>query len=125
MRLEFSELGFEFYNNYEKDKNKLKVISDNIQKNNTVYQDLKEYENKIYQDIIPMAKKMQNKIKESELHQFTKGYDIVERIGRCMDKLDESLETLIVIYNRIESYQEQEKLAQYIENIKSSKAQLK
>ncbi|CAG8823855.1 21409_t:CDS:2, partial [Gigaspora margarita] len=121
--------------------NAVKQTEDDIKK-------LKSYEENIYSQIIPMIEKMQNDMnnlgnqidKKSHvfldlskwqvrsslnevkiiLRQISKGFpEIRDYLTSYMDKLNEGMTTIINIYDRIQSYYDQSRLANYIANISS------
>ncbi|KAF0529167.1 Macrophage receptor MARCO [Gigaspora margarita] len=146
-----SEAGVDIYNKYRNDQSNLNAIAKSISNTETKMNELRQYEDNIYQSIIPMIKKIwsdinkadgagkshaaldiskwmvQNSIRnlKSHLQQVVKGYEVQEDLIRCMEKLDESITTSINLYDRIQNYQDQERLAQYISNIRSPNADLK
>ncbi|CAG8693177.1 3788_t:CDS:2, partial [Dentiscutata erythropus] len=53
--LRISELSVDSYNKYKMDEHKLEIIGKTLQENNIEFQRLKDYENTIYQNIIPIT----------------------------------------------------------------------
>src|SRR5437762_2591872 len=51
---------------------------------------------------------------------FTEGFQIDSEMSRSIDKLEEAMMTLINIFDRLQSYQEEAKLASYIAEIASA-----
>ncbi|CAG8663727.1 6720_t:CDS:1 [Gigaspora rosea] len=142
------EMAFELYNEYQNDKEKLGKLNNAIKQAEDDIKKLKSYEESIYSQIIPMIEKMQNDIsnlgnqidKKSHvfldlskwqvrsslneikiiLRQISKGFpEIRDYLTSYMDKLDEGMTTIINIYDRIQSYYDQSRLANYIANISS------
>lgn len=145
-----ANLGYDVYNKYKNDKGQLAVINNAIQQNESIIARLREYENEIYETIIPMLHEMQGdlkKVSESlknksqvaldvtkwktqmvlrdmklEMHQLTQGFKVEENISRCIEKQEETMNTLVNIYDRIETYQDQQTLGNYLANICSASA---
>lgn len=131
-----------------KDNNKaLDEINRSIKEARDRFDELNEYEAKIQNDLLPMIRAMeldlmraqsnlasksrvalrvtswnvQTTLKNVKLHlrQFTKGMKVNESLVRCIEKLDDTMTTLIDIYDRIQSYTEQKEFADYIADIAS------
>jgi uncharacterized protein YicC (UPF0701 family) len=137
----------DLYMKYKDNEEALKEIGDAIEKAQDKFDKLRQYEDEIQNSLIPMMRaihsemvgvqgtlgsqsgvalqvtgwKVQSTLKDIKLHlrQFTKGFEIQEDLDRCVDKLDETMTTLIGVYDRIQSYVEQKELADYVADIAS------
>jgi hypothetical protein len=138
----------QIYERYKDNKKALEEISDAIRKEEENFKKLIQYEDKIHSTVLPMIRaigsdlqrvgsslgsksevallvtrwRVQATLKDLklQLREFTKGFKIQESLTRSIEKLDESMTTLIGIYDGIQSYTEQKKLADYIANIASA-----
>ena len=145
-------LGIDTYNQYKDDKIKLSVINNAIQQTENTILKLRQYEDEIHDTIRPMLhdmegdlKKMIDSLKDKSqvaldvqrwkttstlrdlkltLHQLTKGFNVQENLERCIEKEEETINTIITIYNRIENFHDQQNLANYLANICSPSANL-
>ncbi|GBN27198.1 hypothetical protein AVEN_46586-1 [Araneus ventricosus] len=68
--------------------------------------------------------KVQSALRDMKLQmqQLTEGFQVKDNMARCIEKLEEVMTTLINVYDRIQSYQDQQNLANYIADISSSSA---
>lgn len=106
---------FEMYRNYEEQVySKLMPMVDGAR------EQFKDFENGLNNkshaslDISQWAIKRQLKDLELDLVTMVKGFDAEPNIVRCIRDLSESFEMLIDIYDRVQSYADQQKLAIYI-----------
>lgn len=148
--IQFGMVGFDIYSKHINDKQRVRTIDEAIEQANDKIQKLEQYESQIYETITPMLKNMgddlngianqldnksqvmldvtqwqvQSFLKDIKLQmqQFTKGFTIEDNLARCIEKLEETMTTLINIYDRIQNYQEQQQLAVYIADISSPTA---
>ncbi|MEW9824903.1 MAG: hypothetical protein AB2992_07200 (plasmid) [Candidatus Symbiodolus clandestinus] len=148
--IQFGAVGFDIYSKYGNDKQKVETIDEAIKQAEGKIQQLEKYETTIYETITPMLKNMgddlnnvasqlnnksqvfldvtqwqvQSFLKDIKLQmrQFTKGFTIEDNLARCIEKLEETVTTLINIYDRIQNYQEQQQLAVYMADISSPTA---
>ncbi|XP_055325734.1 uncharacterized protein LOC129579606 [Sitodiplosis mosellana] len=145
------EMAVEVFNRYKSDANKLKVVSDSISVAKENLQKLKAVHNEISNNTMLQVELMDKKVNElydkltgkqrTELDmqkweiqnflrdlklQFAKlmkfQFSIELDLQSCFTKIDEGINTLIDVYDHIESYVESKQLAQYIANIASPNA---
>ncbi|XP_055924347.1 uncharacterized protein LOC129956469 [Argiope bruennichi] len=135
------------YKRYKGDQSKMDTLNSAITQAENKLQQLKAYEENIYNTFIPMlhnletslydtAGKLSNKSQVSldvtkwqvqstlkdiklQIQKATDGFEVKENLARCIEKLEEVMTSLINIYDRIQNYQEQQKLASYIADISS------
>ncbi|KAF8789166.1 hypothetical protein HNY73_007130 [Argiope bruennichi] len=131
----------------ESDRAKIEKISNAVQLAEDKLHCLKLYEERIYSSITPMLNVVENSLynigskldskslvtlditkwhvqrtlKNVQLHiqALTRGFKAESAIVRCVDMLQEVMNILISIYDRIQHYQEQQTLADYIADISS------
>ncbi|GBN31375.1 hypothetical protein AVEN_12449-2 [Araneus ventricosus] len=144
---QFGSLLLDTYDKIKGDKEKVDVITDAIEKIEDEMKQLREYEEGIYDTIVPMLQEMENnmivisdkledksqvtldvtkwKVQSTlkdmrlQIQRLTEGFEVKDDISRCIEKLDEVMTTLINIYDRIQSFQDQQNLANYIADISS------
>ncbi len=137
----------DIYNKVKQNQNEIDQINEQIKQADQKIENLKNYETKIYNTMIPILDGMKNSIDDLEgqlgsksqvaldvskwqvqstikdiklqMQQFTKGFQVKENLARCIEKLDEAMSTLIILYDRIQDCYQQEQLADYIANINS------
>ncbi|CAG8818216.1 39101_t:CDS:2, partial [Gigaspora margarita] len=137
-----TEMVIELYDKYKKDKEELDALNISIEQAENDIKKLKQYEENINNAIIPMLQRMQdginnieNKIDQKshvfldltkwqvqtslkdikyEIRQISKGFEIQDDVAHYMERLNEGITTLINIYDRIQDYYDQAKLANYI-----------
>lgn len=140
----------EVFKKFAEDEEKLEEVRQAFNKSSKILDEMREYEQKIYNQMWPMVNDMRKQIDDVErglsgqsqaslqlkkwkiqstirdtkftLKKFTKGFEIQEDVVQVIQKLDEALETLINVYDRIESFYDQEKLGDYIAAIGSAGA---
>lgn len=136
------------YEKYKDNNNALDEIDRSIKEAHDKFDNLNRYEDKIQNDLLPMIRameldlvrvqnnlasesrvalhvtswKVQTTLKQVKLHlrQFTEEMKVKENLARCIEKLDDTMTTLIDIYDRIQSYTEQKELVDYIADITSA-----
>ncbi|CAG8579977.1 12288_t:CDS:2, partial [Racocetra fulgida] len=143
-----ADMEFELYDKYQNDKEKFGKLNNAFKQAEDDIKKLESYEESIYREIIPMIEKIQsdicnlgNQIDQKShvfldlskwqvrsslneikiiLRQISKGFpEIRDYLTSYIDKLDENMTTIINIYDRIQSYYDQSRLANYIANISS------
>ena len=142
-----ADISIDIYNKVKQNQNEIDQISDQIKQAEQKIENLKNYETKIYNTMIPILDGMKNSVHDLEgqldsksqvaldvskwqvqntikdiklqMQQFTKGFKVEEYLARCIEKLDEAMSTLIILYDRIQDCYQQEQLADYIANINS------
>ncbi|XP_018020421.2 uncharacterized protein LOC108676795, partial [Hyalella azteca] len=140
--IRISEVSLDIYSKHRSDRSNLDTMSNAVQQAEENLQNLKQYEGKIYSTITPILNNMAKDLEEVEntlgtksqvsldvtkwlvqsslrdiklsMRQLTKGFKIEEDLARCIEKLEESMTTLIHVYDRIQDYQQQQNLANYI-----------
>ena len=146
------ETGLDLFKRYKDDNDKLKEIDHAIEEEQEKIRKLRQFEDEIYDIIKPMlgeggladelddvAKQLKGKSQVSldiakfniigklkdiklTLQQVTEGFDVQADMTRCIEKQEEAMTTLINIYDRIQNYQSQKQLANYIASIASASA---
>ncbi|GFR13780.1 uncharacterized protein TNCT_72221 [Trichonephila clavata] len=145
---EFGSICLEVKSELKNDQIKIDEINEIIQQAGNKFLRLKDYEDNIYSFIAPMLQSMENNIHniaenlhgrshvsldvtkwkvqttlkdiKLQMQQLTQGFQVKDNLARCIEKLEEIMTTIINIYDRIQSYQEQQNLASYIADISSS-----
>ncbi|CAL1286288.1 unnamed protein product [Larinioides sclopetarius] len=144
---EFGSLMFNFFNNMKEDNEKMDTVIDAMEKIEDKIKKLREYEESIYDTIAPMLQEMKDHMKDIsenlksksqvaldvtkwqvqstlkdmrlKMQRLTEGFNVKDDLSRSIERLDEVMTTLINIYDRIQSYQDQQNLANYIADISS------
>ncbi|KAF8789795.1 hypothetical protein HNY73_007706 [Argiope bruennichi] len=144
---EFGSLLLNLYNKMKEDIEKMDAITEAIEKIEDKMKALRDYEERIYDSIVPMLQDMEDNMKEIsdklanksevaldvtkwqvqstlkdtklQIQRLTEGFEIKSDLSRSIEKLDDVMTTLINIYDRIQSYQNQQNLANYIADISS------
>lgn len=138
------------YEQYKSDKDELTAIGDALDASRQSVNDLKEFEQSIYDSMWPMLTdmladiddieqgtknshaiielkkfKIQENLRDTKyiLHKFVKGFEAEEDLMQTFKKLDDVYLALTNIYDRIESYRDQSKLGDFISDIASADAQ--
>lgn len=145
---EIASTGLDIYNQFKEDEEKIEKVAQSIRETREELHQYKQYELKIYKTLMPMILQASDQFKDVEknlggkshvaldiqswrvqstlsdlkhdLVKFTKGFQAEEDVQRCVEKLTEAMDTLIDIYDRIQNYEEQEKLVVYIGNLHST-----
>ncbi|GFS60639.1 uncharacterized protein TNIN_366101 [Trichonephila inaurata madagascariensis] len=145
---EFGSIWLEVKSELKNDQIKIDEITEIIQQAGNKFLRLKDYEDKIYSFITPMLQSMENNIRniaenlhgrsharldvtkwkvqttlkdiKLQMQQLTQGFQVKNNLARCIEKLEEIIVTIIRIYDRIQNYQEQQNVANYIADISSS-----
>ncbi|XP_018011522.1 uncharacterized protein LOC108668780 [Hyalella azteca] len=140
--IQISEVSTDTYVKNKDDQAKLDALSNAIQQAEEEHKRLKQYENRIESTLAPTLENMDEYFNEIDsklvtksqvaldvnkwqvqsvlrdiklsVHQLTKEFQVGEDLKRCIEKLEESMTTLIQIYDRIHEYQDQQNLANYI-----------
>ncbi len=144
--------GVDIYSKFRTDQTDGDVISAQIQQIEEKIDSLKRYEENIDKILKPMLDDIEENLKSTasglalksqvaldvtqwkvqshlrdvklQLVQFTQGFKVEHEMARFIEKLEESMTTLIHLYDRIQSYQAQQNLANYIADIHSPAAHL-
>ncbi|GIY03651.1 hypothetical protein CDAR_526651 [Caerostris darwini] len=134
----------------KEDKAKVDELNKAIKEAENKYQSLQQYEEKIHNTIAPMLQNMEDDLRDnadnlnsksqvtldvtkwrvqstlkdmkSQMQHLTQGFQTRVGLARCLEKLEEAVTTLINIYDRIQSYQDQQQLASYIADMSSASA---
>ncbi|KAF8789764.1 hypothetical protein HNY73_007677 [Argiope bruennichi] len=148
--VQLGSLLVDIYNKHKNDQEKVDTITDAIQKTDEKIKKLKEYEEQIYEVISPTLHSMENNLQDVaskleaksqaslevtkwkvqsalrdmklQMQQLTEGFQVKDSLARCIEKLEEVMTTLINVYDRIQNYQDQQNLANYIADISSASA---
>ncbi|GBN91149.1 hypothetical protein AVEN_186955-1, partial [Araneus ventricosus] len=144
---QFGSLLLNIYDNMKEDEEKTYAITDAVEKIEDRIKNLKEYEENIHDTIVPMLQEMEDNMKDIsekladksqvaldvakwqvqsilkdmklQMQRLTEGFQVKDDLSRCIEKLDEVMTTLINIYDRIQSFQDQQNLANYVADISS------
>lgn len=136
------------YVKFKADQDKLKEVRASFEVSKSNLETLVAFEKNIYLKMWPMIRdmlktiadiqrgaagrslaanvvkkwKIQSTLSEtkSTMQSLTKGFENQEKIMQTFKKLDEAYTTLINIYDRIENYQDQAKLGDFIANVQSA-----
>ncbi|GBO10552.1 hypothetical protein AVEN_71486-1 [Araneus ventricosus] len=131
----------------KEDNEKMDAVTDAMKKIKDKIKKLKEYEENISDAIEPMLQEMEDHMKDIsdklgsksqvaldvtkwqvqstlkdmrlQMERLTEGFEVKDDLSRSIEKLEEVMTTLIKIYDRIENYQDQQNLANYIADISS------
>lgn len=145
-----SETAIDVYSKIRNHQAKIDHMSDAIQKTDDNTKQLRQYQEKIYKNIIPMCSNITNIIKTMEqqlqgkshvgldisqwkiqstlsdfkliMQKMTKGYKMQEDLTRCIEKLDGGMSIMINVFDRIQDYHDKSELFAYIADIRSSRA---
>ncbi|CAG8757569.1 5322_t:CDS:2, partial [Gigaspora rosea] len=109
-----ADMEFELYDKYQNDKEKFGKLNNAFKQAEDDIKKLESYEESIYREIIPMIEKIQ-----SDISNLGNQIDQKSHVFLDLNKLDENMTTIINIYDRIQSYYDQSRLANYIANISS------
>ena len=146
--LDAATAGFGVYSQFKKDSEKLDLISGSIKKADSKIQELVAYKKKVESQMFPMIKstmgelnnviqsinrksqvvldvtkwKVQGFLKDTKLEmmKFSKGFKSEEGLRLLIEKLDEAMTTMIIICDRIQTFQDQQNLGRYIADISSA-----
>lgn len=140
---------FEIFKMFVDGLDELEEIDKSVSDSADILDALYEYERKIYNEMWPMVDEMRNKISDPKKHlsgesgsvldlkkwqiqsmirstrikiqKFAKGFtEQEEELTQILQKLDEAFEILINVYDRIETYYDQEKLGDFIATVVSA-----
>ncbi|GBN84605.1 hypothetical protein AVEN_232252-1 [Araneus ventricosus] len=144
---EFGSLMLNLFDKMKEDEEKMDAVADAMEKIEDKIKELRKYEENIYDAIVPMLQEMEDHMKDIsdklgsksqialdvtkwqvqstlkdmrlQMERLTEGFEVKDDLNRSIEKLDEVMITLINIYDRIQSYQDQQNLANYIADISS------
>ncbi|GBN58883.1 hypothetical protein AVEN_245906-1 [Araneus ventricosus] len=145
--VQFGSLFSKMHGEMKEDKEKMDTITKSMEEMKDKIVMLREYEENIYEATAPMLQEMEDHLKDIsaklgtkshvsldvtkwqvqsslkdmklQMQQLTEGHDVKDDLSRSIEKLDEVMTTLINVYDRIQSYQDQQNLANYIADISS------
>ncbi|GBN84786.1 hypothetical protein AVEN_6331-1 [Araneus ventricosus] len=145
--VQFGSLFSKMHGEMKEDKEKMDTITKSMEEMKDKIVMLREYEKNIYDTTAPMLQEMEDHLKDIsaklgtkshvaldvtkwqvqsslkdmklQMQQLTEGHDVKDDLSRSIEKLDEVMTTLINVYDRIQSYQDQQNLANYIADISS------
>lgn len=135
-------------NKHKSDEASLNAFDDAIQEAGSKIEYLVKHENYIYKEMIPMVQGMadelnnlshelngssqaaldianwqiQDALRDMKLNikHFTHGYKVEGILASCIEKFEEAITTLIKVYDRLQNYQDQQNLANYIADVNSA-----
>ncbi|CAL1292049.1 unnamed protein product [Larinioides sclopetarius] len=147
---EFGSLLLHIYDEIKEDKKKMNTVTDAMKDMEDKITMLFKYEQNIYDTIVPMLQEMEehmNDIKDKlgtksrvaldvtkwqvqstlrdirlQMQRFTEVFKVKNNFNRNIEKLDDIVTTLIIIYDRLQIYREQQIKANYIADISSVEA---
>lgn len=125
-------------------------LEESIETSNSQIALLQSYETQMYLKLLPMVRNIENDLIELQhnlknqnhlsldmakwqtqstlkefkiqLYQITKGFSVEDSIQQIIKELDETMFTLITVFDRIQTYSDQKKLADHIANLNSAKS---
>lgn len=140
----------DLFKHYHDDEKELQEIDRAIELEQEKIRKLREFEDEIYETIRPMLENLANELKDTAnqlktksqvsldiakwkvqdslrdmkltMQQVTAGFEISADMTRSIEKQEEAMTTLINVYDRIQSYQSDKQLANYIADIASAAA---
>ncbi|GFQ91982.1 uncharacterized protein TNCT_143661 [Trichonephila clavata] len=140
----------DIFNNHKHDKEAIDALTDAIVQAEEKFQQLRQYEEEIYFTIAPLLQNMETNLQDVannldgksrvsldvskwkvqstlrdmklQMQQFSQGFNVKDSLVRCIEKLEEVMTTLINVYDRMQSYKEQQNLSDYIADISSATA---
>lgn len=149
-----------YYNHKQKNTDAVEVIENDTEKKETLkntisstendFKHLHIYENRIYDELIPVFEVMRQDLPSDEtlrvqsvanldvskwkvqtalknvkliIKQFTKGFKIEDEINLIIENLGDIMNTLISIYDQIQNFQQEKKLAAYVKQLSNLKYQ--
>ncbi|KAF8789449.1 hypothetical protein HNY73_007386 [Argiope bruennichi] len=146
----FGSLLLNLFDKMKADTEKMDAVTEAMEKLGDKIKKLREYEDTIYDTIEPMLQEMEDHMKEIseklgsksqvsldvtkwqvqstlkdmklQMERLTEGFVVKDELSRSIEKLDEVMTTMINLYDRIQSYQNQHDLANYIADISSVSA---
>ncbi|GBM60945.1 hypothetical protein AVEN_192397-1 [Araneus ventricosus] len=144
---QFGSLLLNIYDKMKEDEEKVDALTDAMEEMEDKISMLREYEQNIYDTIVPMLLEMEEHMKDIidklgtesqaaldvtkwqvqntlkdirlQMQRLTEGFKVKNDLNRSIEKLDEVMTTLIIIYDRIQNYREQQNLANYVADISS------
>ncbi|XP_069673870.1 uncharacterized protein [Periplaneta americana] len=147
--LTVAEVCVDVYQRCNNDQSKLNCISNSIKQTQSKIDQLKSYENQIHKFVSPIMKDVQSYVKDVQnslpamskmylrikrrevqttlkdmklkMCDFTEGFKTQEKFACCFDKIDDTISTLIGLYDQIESYSEHKQFIDYIADMNSER----
>lgn len=132
----------------KKDLNGIAEVTRGIRDMEKVLRDIQEFQTKIREKLVPMIENMgkdlintatnlksqssvsldvtswqvQATLKDTsrEIQQFTRSYEVHDSVIRLVEKLEEVMTVLVKVYDRIQDFQEQQRLAAYLSHLASA-----
>ncbi|GFS38774.1 uncharacterized protein NPIL_616951 [Nephila pilipes] len=148
--VQFGSVLLDIFNNHKHDAEEIEVLIGAIDQAEEKFQLLRQYEEEIYYTLTPLLQNMENNLQnvansldgksqvsldvakwkvqsalkdmKLKIQKFTQGFDITDNLARCIEKLDEVMTTLINVYDRVQTYEDQQNLSDYIADISSASA---
>ncbi|GFS38772.1 uncharacterized protein NPIL_616941 [Nephila pilipes] len=148
--VQFGSVLRDIFNNHKHDAEEIEVLIGAIDQAEEKFQLLRQYEEEIYYTLTPLLQNMENNLQnvansldgksqvsldvakwkvqstlkdmKLKIQKFTQGFDITDNLARCIEKLEEIMTTLINVYDRVQTYEDQQNLSDYIADISSASA---
>lgn len=147
----FQQIGLsalELSNSIRNDMKNIQGVKKEIEDTERVLENLRDFEKRIYEKLLPMIEKMGNDLNNTvnnlhskssvsldiaswkvqdtlkdtsiQIQHFTHGYTVHDSVLRLGEKLEAVMTILIKIYDRIQNYQEQQKLFRFLAHLSSA-----
>lgn len=138
----------DIYIHHKKEHAKLDAITNAIEEKKNEFHQLKQYEERIYDVIIPTLQNMRNALMDIantsgnkssvtldiiewqvqgvvrdtklQMQELTQGFKVKDNLARCIEKLEEAMTVMLNVYDRIQDYQKEQNLANYIADISAT-----
>ncbi|KAF7990944.1 hypothetical protein HCN44_000749 [Aphidius gifuensis] len=141
--ISMGEAAFEAYSKYQNEQSKIKAVVTQIDQANVKIQKINEYQQSIYETLIPLIQKLASvstennfddqshaaldikkwKIKDvitdiqNHVLDMTEGFEVQNQFKRTIDKVNYGMQTMIQMYDRIQDDIDRKNLANYIATI--------
>ncbi|KAL7303177.1 hypothetical protein TKK_0004380 [Trichogramma kaykai] len=145
--MSFVEASVDVYQKISSQQNKIDEVGDLIQNTEQKFQQLKQYESKIYDTIIPVCKNIEANVNQlheqlegksaaalvvskwkiqgvlgdvkKEIKKMTTGFQVQDEFVDIFDKVEVGINVMIKLYDMIDEYSYRAELGAYIANINS------
>lgn len=150
--LSIAEVSLEVYNQFKRDNERMAAVAEAIQTLQDQLQTWNQHEQNIYNYLIPQIHEIENTIRTTAyklpgkghfeldvskwqiqsmlrdvkmlFRKMSKDFMVQDSLLRCIDKIDEGMNVLIDVYDRIDTYFENSKLAALIVTVTSAQSQV-
>lgn len=150
--LSIAEVSMEVYNQFKRDNERMAAVAEAIQNLQDQLQIWNQHEENIYNMLIPQIQEIENTIRATAYNlpgkthfeldiskwqiqtmlrdvkmlfrKMSKDFMVQDALLRCIDKIDEGMDVLIDVYDRIDTYFENKKLAALIVTITSAQSRI-